>query len=133
MAEWQTGWRGHIYKPPPNPMLTTDYAHRAAQMARERQERIDRNTAIRAARERAKRMSDVRWCEANGWQKGHPFSAKDPDAERITRQHTENKLRGYAPGPVVQQEQIVDEFYDICGPCKAKFGLFQTGNQPREI
>lgn len=115
-------------------MLTTDYAHRAAQNARKRQEEIDRKTAIKAARERAKRMSDVRWCEANGWEKGHPFSAKDPNAERITRQHTESKYRGNSYGsPVIQPEEVVDEFYDICGPCKAKFGLFQTGNQAKEI
>jgi len=80
-------------------------------------------------------MSDnsVEWCEADGWENGHAFSTKDPEAEKIMRQHIQTKLRGYAPGPVYQDEQVVDEYYWICGPHKKEYGLFQRGNKKKEI
>lgn len=131
MNEWQRGWRGYLYRAPPKPHLTTDYAHRAAQESRRK---FDEQTRIRAARER-KKMSEitVHWCEVNGWENGHPFSAKDPDAEQVVRRHKEKKLRGYAPGPVYQDEEMTDEYYWVCGPHKQQFGLFQRGEKAKVI
>jgi hypothetical protein len=108
-------------------MLTTDYAYKAAQESR-------REFDKQVARKR-KKMSEVtvHWCEVNGWENGHAFSAKDPDAEQIMRRHKEKKLRGYAPGPVYQDEEMIDDYYWVCGPHKAEMGLFQRGEKKAEI
>jgi hypothetical protein len=76
----------------------------------------------------------VHWCEVNGWENGHAFSAKDPDAEQVVRRHKEKRVRGNSYGtPVYQDEEMTDEYYWVCGPHKVKFGLFQRGEQPKVI
>lgn len=129
-------WRGPIYvrnewDPPNEQMLTSQMAQRA-QTARRLQEMRYIEAEKKARKERKMTEESVHWCEANGWEDGHAFSAKDPDAERIVRQHKEKKMRGYAPGPIYQEEEIVDESYWICGPHKREFGLFQKGKKAAE-
>lgn len=75
----------------------------------------------------------VHWCEVNGWENGHAFSAKDPEAEQVVRRHKEPKLRGYAPGPVYQEEEMTDDYYWVCGPHKKEYGLFQRAEKPKEL
>lgn len=76
----------------------------------------------------------VHWCEVNGWEKGHAFSAKDPDAEQVVRRHNERRNRGNSYGrAVIQDEEIDDEYYWVCGPHKREFGLFQRGEIPKAI
>jgi hypothetical protein len=76
----------------------------------------------------------VQWCEANGWENGHAFSAKDPDAEQVVRRHKERKERGNSYGnPVYQNEEMTDEYYWVCGNHKREFGLFQRGEKPKVI
>jgi hypothetical protein len=116
MAEWQRGWRGHVYKPyiPPSFPLT--------------------KVAINASygkQKVVKRMSGVLWCEAQGWANGHAFSDKDPEVQTFTRALKVPVSRGNSYGrPVIQEETRVEEEFHICGPHAREQGLFQPEDTP---
>lgn len=119
-------WHGHEFHNSYE-NLTSQYYAREAQRRMNEQQRQWMAAHNEPRKERKVIEGSVQWCEADGWENGHAFSTKDKEAERIVRQHTETKLRGYAPGPVYQDEETVDEVYWICGAHKKEYGLFQRG------
>lgn len=68
-------------------------------------------------------LSGVKWCEKGGWENGHPFSAKDPDAETFSRTIKTGKEDDYG-----NQITKVEDF-DICGRCAASSGLFSGSDE----
>lgn len=72
-------------------------------------------------------LSQVLWCEYGGWQKGHPFSSKDPDKERIVRSKETDRTDQY--GAKITEDV---EHY-LCG--QHANGLFRddTKTTTREI